>query len=423
MGSYCSLRFDDWDVCSAKSEVPDEFCALFQETDRVSFTSKAPAEGGECEEHVRTIAYQASREVILNRLTLLGCAEVVANERFAAWLETERKEYQSYVSEGEDWAVETTAALQLLTLEAWRERIPQLLAHQYELAEPQNEIDRRMRDSGDGWLWFDGYGSLICIRTLLDACPEVKTVTLDISDLVDGGWIDENKAVCASRREIGRSEFKPLEPTVVLAEGSSDIRILERSLTALFPERQDYFSFFNHAELSVDGGAPYLVKFLKAFAAARTPFRIVAIFDNDAIGLQAFRQSEALKLPDNMIVLRLPDIEIARKYPTIGPQGRHIMDVNGQAASIELYLGRVALSTGGNLRPVRWGGYVAPVQAYQGEIEGKDGVESVFLQQLRYFSDPSEARAAHSELVSVWTMIFDAVARSAAQKSRSKPLR
>jgi hypothetical protein len=48
---------------------------------------------------------------------------------------------------------------------------------------------------------------------------------------------------------------------------------------------QDYFSFFNHAELSVDGGAVYLVKFLKAFAAARAPLRIVAVFDNDTAGL------------------------------------------------------------------------------------------------------------------------------------------
>jgi HEPN/Toprim N-terminal domain 1 len=421
MGSYCSLRFDDWDVCSFKSGVPDEFCALFQEGDRVVFTSKVVDEGDE--ETVRTIAYQASREVILNRLTLLGCAEAVADERFAEWLETERKEYQGYVSEGEDWAVETAAALQLLTQKEWRERIPQLLAHQYELGEPRDEIDRRMRDADEGWLWFDGYGSLISIRALLDACPEVKMVTLDISDLVDGGWIDEKEAICASRRAMGRLEFKPLAPTVVLAEGSSDIRILERSLAALFPERQDYFSFFNHGDLSVDGGASYLVKFLKAFAAARAPFRIIAVFDNDAIGLQAFQHAEALNLPDNMVVLRLPDIEIAREYPTVGPQGHHITNVNGQAASIELYLGRVALSTGGKLRPVRWGGYVAPVRAYQGEIEGKDSVESIFLQQLGYFSNPSEARAAHPELVSIWTMIFDAVARSATQKSRSKPRR
>jgi hypothetical protein len=422
MGSYCSLRFDDWDVCTAKSEVPDDFCALFQETDRAVFTSKVEDKDGG-EEILRTIAYRASREVVLSRLSLLGCTEAVASELFAEWLEAERKEYQGYVSDGEDWAVERSAALALLTLEEWRGRIPQLLANQYEPREPRDETDRNMRDIDDGWLWFDDYGSLICLRAMLDACPDVKMVTFDISDLVDGGWIDANEAVCTARREIGRFETSPLAPTVVLAEGSSDIRILENSLAALFPERRDYFSFFNHSELSVDGGAPYLIKFLKAFAAARVPFRIVAVFDNDAVGLQAFRQAQALKLPNNIIVLRLPDIEIAREYPTVGPQGRHVMNVNGQAASIELYLGRVALRTAGDLRPVRWGGYVAPVRAYQGEVEGKGEVESIFLQHLGHFSNPAEARAAHPELVSIWTMIFDAVARSSAQKLHNKPSR
>jgi hypothetical protein len=99
------------------------------------------------------------------------------------------------------------------------------------------------------------------------------------------------------------------------------------------------------------------------------------------------------------------------------------MNVNGQAASIELYLGRVALRTAGDLRPVRWGGYVAPVRAYQGEVEGKGEVESIFLQHLGHFSNPAEARAAHPELVSIWTMIFDAVARSSAQKLHNKPSR
>jgi hypothetical protein len=60
----------------------------------------------------------------------------------------------------------------------------------------------------------------------------------------------------------------------------------------------EYFSFFNHADLRVDGGANFLVKFLKAFAAARTPLRIVAVFDNDAIGAVASKQAEDLNLPN-----------------------------------------------------------------------------------------------------------------------------
>ena len=154
-------------------------------------------------------------------------------------------------------------------------------------------------------------------------------VSLDVSDLKVGGYLEEDVALCASRRSSNGVQPPGLAPTVIMAEGSSDIRIFQRSLEALFPERQDYFSFFNHSELNVDGGANYLIKFLKAFGAARVPLRLVAIFDNDAAGIQAFHQAKRLGLPRSMIVLRLPDTDLARAYPTVGPQGNHIVDVNG----------------------------------------------------------------------------------------------
>jgi hypothetical protein len=48
-----------------------------------------------------------------------------------------------------------------------------------------------------------------------------------------------------------------MAPTVVLAEGSSDIRVLQLSLEVLYPELIDFFSFFNHSDLRVDGGAKF----------------------------------------------------------------------------------------------------------------------------------------------------------------------
>jgi hypothetical protein len=207
-----------------------------------------------------------------------------------------------------------------------------------------------------------------------------------------------------------------------LAEGSSDIRILKRSLEVLYPERQEYFSFFNHEELSVDGGANYLVKFIKAFAAAHVAFRMVAVFDNDTAGVQAFRQAADLSLPDNILLVRLPDIELARTYPTIGPQGEHIVDVNGQAASLELCLGRAALTEAGRLRPVRWTSYVHGAKAYQGEVEGKSLVQAAFFVESTRATNSGDARMGFPELVSVWAEIFEAVERSAAKAVREEPV-
>ena len=160
-----------------------------------------------------------------------------------------------------------------------------------------------MRDFDSSWLWFDGHDSLVGFRALLDANPDVGKVTLDISDLIQGGWLEEHEPVSQGARRDDNQGIGPLVPTVVLAEGHSDITILKRSLPILFPERQDYFSFFEHKELNVDGGASYLVKFLKAFAAARTPLRLIEIFDNDTAGRQAHQQAGALNLPDNIIWL------------------------------------------------------------------------------------------------------------------------
>ncbi|MFQ5492169.1 MAG: hypothetical protein ACE5GE_15745, partial [Phycisphaerae bacterium] len=153
-------------------------------------------------------------------------------------------------------------------------------------------------------------------------------------------------------------------------------------------------------------------------AAARAPFRMVAVFDNDTEGLRAHSQASDLGLPDNIIVVRLPDTEFAKTYPTVGPQGNHLVDVNGKAASIELYLGRNALMTDGELRPVRWKGYNQAAKAYQGEVAGKTEVERVFLDALVTFSNPSKAQAAFPELVGVWEVIFSAVERSAEAAER-----
>jgi hypothetical protein len=126
-------------------------------------------------------------------------------------------------------------------------------------------------------------------------------------------------------------------------------------------------------------------------------------------------------LPQNISVMTLPDIELAKKYPTIGPQGEGIANVNGRAASIELYLGRASLvDANGNLRPVRWTGYVPPFNAYQGEVEGKADIRAAFLRGIVIAASAQAARNAHPELVSVWQAIFSVTERSTSEARRNE---
>lgn len=401
MGSYCELRFDDKFVDTAKSIVPAEFRVLFQEDERQVRRSA----DGEFDE----ILYVASKATVLERLDLLGYTSEVAEQRLSEWIISERKQWLEYISESGNRAKQIADAIESLTTDEWAKRIPDVIENKFSREQPIDEIDHHMIGLNDDWLWFDGPGSLVNIRALLEACPDVETVSLEVTDLIQGGWIDENQEVCAELRQSASANVDLFAPIVIIGEGHSDIEVLRNSLSALFPEVADFFSFFDHSELNVDGGADYLVKFLKAFAASRAPLRMIAIFDNDTKGVQAFDRAKKLNLPDNIMVMRLPDIDLARSYPTVGPQGEHSVNVNGQATSIELYLGADVLAKEGQFRPVRWSGYVAGINAYQGEIEGKKEVVGKFLADVADCDDPVQARKKYPELVQIWEDVFSLV--------------
>ncbi|KAK0342303.1 HEPN/Toprim-associated domain-containing protein [Brevundimonas aurantiaca] len=416
MGSYCAIQFDDMEIVTAKSYVPDDYAALFQEGDRDRSHRSDDEPNGEAR---ATFRYKASRETILRRLSLLGATREVVVESFDRWLKELRETWGDYAKDG--WGHDVANAAQQLTPAEWIRRVPEVLATRFAKddfdREPIDEIDRQLRDdSGEGWLNFDGYGSLYSLRAMLEACVDVQWVTLDMTDLVDAGYYDSESPLALEARRSVFESYNPLTPTLILAEGSTDIAIFRATLPILYPELVDYFSFFNHAELSVDGGAVYLVKFLKAFAAANITNRMIAVFDNDTVGVHSFKQASALALPPNIIVTRLPDCETARHYPTVGPQGRHSMNVNGLAAGIELYLGAEALSLNDELRPVRWTGYVAGADAYQGEVQGKTDVARAFLHGLAMVENREEAVAKFADLVGVWEHLINLV-ESAAEAS------
>jgi len=340
-------------------------------------------------------------------LDILGITSDRAENAFESW---RRAEIETYTEYGEDFE-ETLGAIKSLSFEEWKKRVPTVLQHQFKERDSDfdNEIERRMFEPDDGWLFFNTPDERLMLRAILDASANVKSVSIDITDFIVGGWLEFDTKLCAAARAPENITRPTHEPIVILGEGSTDVHVLRTSLPVLFPHLVEYFAFFDHTELNVDGGANYLVKFLQAFGAARISSRMVALFDNDTVGREAFEKAKALRLPANITVLRLPDIEIARAYPTIGPQGFQIVDVNGRAASTELYLGRRNLLLASRkLSPVRWGGYSDRMHAYQGEVEGKSEILTRFDRDLSaYKKTPMLAREAFPNLVAVWQSIFE----------------
>ena len=154
-------------------------------------------------------------------------------------------------------------------------------------------------------------------------------------------------------------------------------------------------------------GCNFLLKFLKAVAAARTPVKIVALFDNDAAGRLELEKIKGLALPSNIRALCLPEIELARSYPTVGPQGAHTMDVNGDAVGIELFMGKHNLcDEKGELFPIRWTQYYSGAQSYQGEVSEKERVQKAFYADIALTDDASAALERFPELDILWRAIF-----------------
>jgi hypothetical protein len=138
----------------------------------------------------------------------------------------------------------------------------------------------------------------------------------------------------------------------------------------------------------VGGGAGNLANIVKAFAGAGIVNKIIAIFDNDTAGEAAIQGLRTLRMPKSIKVQKLPDFPPLRSYPTIGPSGSTIMNVNGMAASIELYLGVDVLTEDtGEIAPVQWTGYDAGLKKYQGEVLFKDRIQERFRQRLAMCRD------------------------------------
>jgi hypothetical protein len=205
-------------------------------------------------------------------------------------------------------------------------------------------------------------------------------VSLDLTDLVLGGWYEIEEDLLRDADDLVVADYHTTQRIIILTEGVSDRRMLEAAIRALYPHLADYFAFMDFDELAVPSGAGFLVGFLKAFAAAGVINRVLAVFDNDTAAAAALRALSGLSLPPNIGMVQLPRIPELERYPTLGPTGPAELDVNGLAASLELYCGPDVLARpDGALAPVQWKGFDPGMRRYHGEVVDKGRIQERFL--------------------------------------------
>ena len=263
--------------------------------------------------------------------------------------------------------------LQKLDYDTWMQQLSAYISSSRSLKE--NEV-RSLYDDGPLEI-LSNDDQRVLLRAILEHIDEKEVVKLDLTDLAEGGWLDEQNS--ALRRNWESTNSAP----IIITEGTYDAQVLKGTIEILKPHLAPYIRFLDY-DFRNEGGASVAVSTLKSFAAAGISNRIVAIFDNDSAAREAATTLKGIKLPPQYTVIHYPDINLAREYPTLGPQGNITMNVNGLAGSIELYLGTDVLKDDeGNLMPVQWKGYMSKIQSYQGELLNKFLVQKAFNEKLK----------------------------------------
>ena len=214
------------------------------------------------------------------------------------------------------------------------------------------------------------------LYSILSVLPDNAIIEYDLTNVIEGGWVS-----------IDIAQNIKYEKIIILTEGKTDVEFISKSIEKLYPHLKNYYHFIDFQEYKIESNASALVKLVTSFAAANVKHPIIALFDNDTTGIMEMNKLNKKALTENIRVLRFPDISLAKKYPTIGPTGKKVMNVNGLACGIEMYLGSDILTKENGLIPVRWKNFNEKEKKYQGEIVEKSYVQDEFRKKLKNTSN------------------------------------
>ena len=220
-------------------------------------------------------------------------------------------------------------------------------------------------------------------RQILESCSDEDSIVLDFSNIAY--WAEDciPKAIEATGN---------LEKIIVLVEGKSDKDILEFAISKIYPQLAEIFYLMDFSDEygnTRQGGTSEIRKQMEIFYYSKLREKFIAVFDNDAVGYQSKQLllNEKIKnWPDNFRILCYPQNDFFKKYPTLAPNGKLLIDdINRKACSIELYLPNKLIMNEEGFFPIEWESRQTIKKAdgsneylYQGVISNKDSIKRGF---------------------------------------------
>lgn len=388
MGSFSELYISHYSILSNKNGYYEDVVNLiFQKSDFIIYSRPINELGGmanfnnEIPVNIETETIKAfctTAKICKERLELFGANYEKAERDFNnAMTKLKEEEYYQF------------AEVSNLTYKAYLENIKSIIESnqkKYDNDYYNNFIDYLHENE----LFIENQSINLALWSILNVVePECK-IEYDLTEIIAGGWISDSP-----QNNIN------IEKIIILTEGKTDAEFLLNCLTTFYPHIKDYYHFMDFETSKYEANASRLVHTIKSFVGSGINNLIIAIFDNDTAGLKEVNNLKKVKLPSNIKVLQYPTIELAKNYPTIGPNGIQNMDVNGLAGSIEMYLGIDCLTEDNELIPIHWKGYDDSVKQYQGVILEKNDVQERFKQKVKSFDRNNFRETDWKELKSI----------------------
>lgn len=402
---------------------------MFRETDRRKFTRRVaernvlvwgePEDSDDPETESAT-EYSCFTREATDRLNVMGFTINRVKGDFEAGRRSELEKYESWTEDdpGKTWFAADWEFMKALTFEAYAEAMKVVIDKGFRPV-PFDDHKRQnldpvtryiLGDNDDFYYGFPCEDSRLLMRLACDVVKPNTRVIQDITELVFSGYYASAERVCENAIRALTARHPEDSPRIILTEGSTDAEILRETLALLYPHLVGYYTFLDFNASRSPGGAGHLAALVKAFSGAGVANRVIALFDNDTAAREARRALDGIVLLPNIAVRQYPEIPLLREYPTLGPSGMTMLNVNGLAASIELYLGADSLTENGTLMPVQWKGFNDSLRQYQGAVMQKARIHTAFKQKLACCkSDPTAIRTTDwTGLKAILECIFSA---------------
>lgn len=356
MGTEINLTIDGVALCWSKNHLGINHGILFQDTD---YQLDDELEGCSYDEEDETRCLLKPLKQVGDRVRLLGHSHQSVLH--------EIEKVINGIQNDEFWDIDVD---DVISAEDFGIKSLKNLFSSYKWpAEFQELISKAKLNDRQKNVLYEGL-SPYSIIYLLSQCglEQSKYAKWDFCHIVNAGWVHPNEII---------TQAPVKEQFLIVTEGTSDAKILKHGLELLYPHIADFFYF-----VDMDKGYPFtgvssLVNFVKGLNSIKLLNNVIAIFDNDAAGFQQYEKISKQNLPPNIRLMLLPELEEFNVFPTIGPEGNGVSNINGSAVAIECFLD--LNWEGSSNHHIRWGSYNEKVNRYQGKLEGKTDFTKNFL--------------------------------------------